>query len=93
MIELITPQHAVMWDGHSVQVIGAADGSIRALHVAHIQDVKLARGLVGSGYNVSVIGSAGHNLLIPIEAAQLNDAETFVAEITGAITRRKAGKA
>jgi hypothetical protein len=92
MIELITPHHAALWDGHTVQVLSAQEAIVNALHIAHIVDVKLARGLFGSGYNITVQGSLGHHLLIPVDNQQLTEAEAFIAEIAGAITRRKAGK-
>jgi hypothetical protein len=92
MHELIVPTGAVLWDGHVLQVLITQDASVRALHLAHIQNLNLTRGLSGGGYNLNITGAAGAPLLVAVPDHQLAEAEAFAAEVNGAVTRRKAGK-
>lgn len=93
MLELVGPKTAALWDGLVLQVINAQDGSLRALHVAHIRDARLGRALGDSSYTISINGTEGLSLTISVPEPQLFEAEALVNEINGAITRRRAGKA
>ena len=92
MHELIVPAGAVLWDGHVLQILTTQDASVKALHIAHIQNLNITRGLSGGGYNLNITGAAGTPLLVAVPDAQLSEAEGFAAEVNGAVTRRKAGK-
>src|SRR5687767_7734006 len=91
MLELIVPAGAVIWNDPTVTVYFTSEAVVKGLHIAHLKDVKLSRAVLGGNYNITLIGTAG-NVLIPIPADQLNDAEAFIAELNNVIMRHRAGK-
>jgi hypothetical protein len=91
MLELILPVGAVVWNDPTVTVYFTSEAVVKGLHIAHLKDVKISKALIGGNYNISLIGPSG-NVMIPVDAAQISEAEAFVTELTGVITRYRAGK-
>lgn len=91
MLELILPVAAIVWNDPTVTIYFTSEAVVKGMHIAHLKDVKISKALIGGNYNISLIGPSG-NVLIPVNADQISEAEAFVAELTGVITKYRAGK-